>query len=108
MFSSSIELYDAIYGAFKDYATEADRVAEVLARVAPDAQTILDVGCGTGAHARLLSDRFGYRVDGLDLEEGFLELARRKHPGGRFFQGDMTSFQLGRRYDVVMSLFSSI
>jgi SAM-dependent methyltransferase len=107
VFSSTADLYDAIYAPIKDYAAETQRIAELLARAAPGARTILDVGCGTGEHARLLAER-GYQVDGIDLEPAFVELARRKHPGGRFLQGDMASFDLGRRYDVVMSLFSAI
>lgn len=108
MFSNSVELYDLIYSRFKDYEAEALRVAQLLRQTAPGARTILDVACGTGEHARILAGKYGFEVDGLDIEPGFVEQARRKHPGGRFFQGDLTSFDLGRRYDVVTCLFSSI
>ena len=108
MFSESAELYDAIYGAFKDYATEAARIASLVRRLQPDAHTILDVRCGTGEHARHLAASHGFAVDGLDLDPGLLAVARRKLPDARFFEADMGAFDLGRRYDVVMCLFSSI
>lgn len=108
MFTESAELYDLIYSTFKDYRAESEAVARLIAGVAPGARTVLDVGCGTGEHARILSREHGLRVDGLDLDEALLARARHKHPGGRFFHGDMSSFDLGERYDVVMTLFSGI
>jgi SAM-dependent methyltransferase len=107
VFSESAELYDLIYGQFKDYAAEADRIAALLERVHPGAETILDVGCGTGEHARHLADA-SYRVDGIDIEPAFVRLAREKHPAGRFTHADMTDFDLGERYDAILCLFSSI
>jgi SAM-dependent methyltransferase len=108
MFSKSADLYDLIYQQFKDYADESRRVAELLERIHPEARTVLDVACGTGEHARILARDHGYRVDGLDLEPGFVRLAEQKHPEGRFVCGDMTDFDVGDRYDVVLCLFSSI
>ncbi len=65
MFSVTAEIYDAIYG-FKDYAGEAMKIRQLIARERPGARTILDIACGTGEHARLLSPDF--EVDGIDLE----------------------------------------
>ena len=107
MFKESAEFYDAIYG-FKDYAAEAARVAAVVRFVHPGARTVLDVACGTGQHARLLSQDHGFEVDGLDLDAELLRIARQKHPSGRFFEADMSDFDLEQRYDAVLCLFSSI
>lgn len=61
----------------------------------PPSTSILDVGCGAGAHALLLQER-GYRVTGLDLSPRLLRIARdnweRKHsnrPGPTWMPGDM-------------------
>lgn len=108
MFTTSAELYDAIYFAFKDYPAEAADIARRLAEEHPGARTVLDVGCGTGEHARLLASRTGLQVDGLDLNADFVRLARAKHPTGRFYLGDMTGFALPDRYDAVICMFSSI
>ena len=108
MFSESAQLYDAIYRAFKDYAAEADAIATLVRASHPGSSTILDVGCGTGEHALHLRQRYGFAVDGLDRDAGLLAVAREKLPDARFFEGDMASFDVGHRYDVVMCLFSSI
>jgi ubiquinone/menaquinone biosynthesis C-methylase UbiE len=108
VFSETPELYDLIYGSFKDYGAEAGQVAALLANRVPQARTVLDVACGTGEHARILGRDHGYQVDGLDMEPGFLELARRKVPEARFWQADMADFDLGVEFDAVICLFSSI
>ncbi len=108
MFDASSDLYDLIYSAFKDYPAEASAVAALLRTRHRGAHTILDVGCGTGEHARRLATEHGFAVDGVDLDPGFVRIARTKHPEGRFFCGDMRDFHLSARYDAVISLFSSI
>ncbi len=108
MFTEAAELYDAIYFSFKDYAAEAADIARLVNSLSPGAHTILDVACGTGEHARILSADHGYQVDGIDLNDDFLRFARLKNPAGRFVSADMTDFDLGRRYDAVICMFSSI
>jgi SAM-dependent methyltransferase len=108
MFSETAELYDLIYGQFKDYVGESRRIAALLEGVHPGARRLLDVACGTGEHARVLAAEHGYAVDGLDLEPELVRIARSKNPGGQFFCADMVDFQLERRYDAVLCLFSSI
>ena len=107
MFSDSAELYDAIYGSFKDYAAEAAVIANVIRTGQPSARTLLDVGCGTGEHVMHLRAR-GFVADGLDIDPALLAIAARKVPSAEFFEADMTDFDLGTRYDVVACLFSSI
>jgi len=107
MFSESAHLYDAIYRAFKDYAAEAAAIATAVRAAHPSARTILDVGCGTAEHALHLN-RLGFEVDGLDLDPGLLAVAREKLPEARFYMADMAGFDLGRHYDIVTCLFSSI
>lgn len=106
MFTRTARLYDAIY-AFKDYQREADvlgRVIETHARI--PVRTLLDVGCGTGAHLQWLRQR--YSVEGLDLDDGLLEVARTRCPDVVFHVADMAGFELGRSFDTVVSLFGSI
>jgi SAM-dependent methyltransferase len=108
MYSESTHVYDAIYGEFKDFGSEAREIAGIIRAKMPEARRLLDVGCGSGRHAAFLSEQHDFQVDGLDIESGFLEIARERCPNGEFFRGDMASFDLGRRYDAVLCLFSSI
>jgi len=107
-FSKSAEYYDAIYFAFKDYALDADQIAARIRALQPSARTLLDVACGSGEHARLLRERHGFEVDGVDINPDFVRLALAKNPAGRFQVADMVDFDLGRKYDAVICLFSSI
>ena len=108
MFSESAELYDLIYSQFKDYPAEASTLASLIRTEHPTARTVLDVACGTAEHARLLVEAHGFEVDGLDLDANFVRIARAKLKRGEVFEGDMTSFALPRKYDVVLCLFSAI
>lgn len=106
MFQESAALYDRIYGKVKNYADEAEKVRTLISKHRPEARSILDVACGTGEHARFLSST--YEVDGLDLNSSFVEIAQTKNPKGRFLVGDMANFDTGKKYDVIVCLFSSI
>jgi SAM-dependent methyltransferase len=108
MFSASAELYDLVYSGFKDYAAEAAQLVALIRQAHPQARTVLDVACGTGEHARLLAEEHGFEVDGLDIDPALVTIAQRKLSRGSVYEADMTAFELGRRYDVVVCLFSSI
>jgi SAM-dependent methyltransferase len=49
-----------------------------------------------------------FEVEGLDIEPGFLAMARERNPGLVFHEGDMIRFALGRTFDVITCLFSSV
>jgi ubiquinone/menaquinone biosynthesis C-methylase UbiE len=106
-YSQAAEFYDLLYSAGKDYGREAELVSDLIRARAPEARTILDAGCGTGAHARALID-IGFDVDGIDIEPAFVEIASRKCPEGTFAVADMRTMELEGRYDAVMCLFSAI
>lgn len=104
-FLQSAELYDAIYH-FKHYQRESEHLRNLIDRIVPDARTLLDVACGTGEHARFLKQY--YAVDGIDLNNSYIEAARAKNPSGKYSCADMADFELRARYDVVTCLFSAI
>jgi SAM-dependent methyltransferase len=105
LFTKSAAFYDAIY-SWKDYPAETEKIRSIVAARARKAETLLDVACGTGQHLSLLRDSF--TVEGVDLDPGLLEIARARLPDVPFHLGDMRTFNLGRRFDVVTCLFSSI
>jgi SAM-dependent methyltransferase len=108
VFTATADLYDVIYRAQKDYRREARQLAKLVRAANPSATTLLDLACGTGEHAAHLRDEQGFSVDGLDLNEHFVELARAKNPDGDFRCGDMTDFDFSKQYDAVACLFGSI
>lgn len=105
MFTKSARFYDALYH-FKDYAAASRQLHALIQRTNPGAKTLLDVGCGTGKHLECL--RGDYQVEGLDINPELLKIARRRCPEVPCHEGDMISFRLGRTYDVVTCMFSSI
>src|SRR5438132_6970452 len=68
MYARSARIYDLLYTGtrIKDYAAEADVLHAIIQRVHPDARTLLDVACGTGAHLAFLRER--YEVAGLIVD----------------------------------------
>ena len=107
MYSQSAQYYDAIYASFKNYAAEVRKAHKIIQKYKQSkGKLLLDVACGTGAHAGLLSKY--YQVEGLDLDPKMLSVARKKYPKITFHQGDMSDFDLERQFDVVVCLFSSI
>ncbi|MFS1512626.1 class I SAM-dependent methyltransferase [Chengkuizengella sp. SCS-71B] len=105
MFYQTSEFYDLIY-SFKNYRDEAEKIKKYIDEIQPHTKTILDVACGTGEHASFLKK--SYKIDGIDLNEEFIEIAKTKNPQGNYYTRDMTQFDLKQTYDIVMCLFSSI
>ncbi len=105
MFRQTARFYDALY-SWKDYPAENERLLALFDSRAPNARTLLDVACGTGVHLALLRD--WYEVEGADLDPTMLEVAAERLPGVPLHEADMVTLDLGREFDLVTCLFSSI
>ncbi len=107
MLTHSTAFYDKLYAARrKDYVAEATAIAALVRRRVPSAKTLLDVGCGTGSHLAAFAG-LGFDVRGIDADLKIVALARSRVPHLTVDPADMTDFDLGRRFDVVVSLFGS-
>jgi ubiquinone/menaquinone biosynthesis C-methylase UbiE len=95
--------YDAVQG---DRADHSAYIRSLIEQHHPQARTLLEVACGTGSVLKQLDPY--YEVTGVDRSEAMLEVARRKLPGVSLEQGDMTDFELGATFDVVLCAFDSI
>jgi SAM-dependent methyltransferase len=103
-------LYDRLmsgvpYGAWVAY------LERILSRFECNPSTILDVCCGTGNVSLLLAKK-GYRVSGVDISPSMIEIAREKSEKrciqADFQVADVCRFNLGRRFNLAVSLFDSL
>ncbi len=108
MYDKSARIYDLLYvgSGIKDYPAEAADLHRIIDDACPAAQTLLDVACGTGAH--LVEMQRWYAVEGVDLSSAMLAVARTRLPGIPLHEGDMRKLDLGKTFDAVTCLFSSI
>ena len=106
MYRQLANYYDEIY-YFKNYQKETDKIETLIQRHKKSSgNRLLDVACGTGNHIEYLKQH--YSVEGLDSSPEMLRIARKKHPEVVFHRGDMTSFKLNHRFDIITCLFSAI
>jgi SAM-dependent methyltransferase len=114
VFENYARYYNLLYRD-KDYVMETEFIHQLLQTYAPGAQSILELGCGTGTHALLLVQA-GYEVHGVDLSTQMLKLF-----GDRFSQlpqelvsrlaysqGDLRTIRLDQQFDAIISLFHVI
>ncbi len=99
--------YDFIYST-KDYKKEADQLRRLIRKYKKSpGKRLLEVACGTGGHLQYLKKDFTITATDLNLE--MLEVARRKNKSGvTFKQADMVKLNLGKKFDIILCLFSSI
>ncbi|GLI36593.1 class I SAM-dependent methyltransferase [Geobacter hydrogenophilus] len=105
VFESYSRYYDLLYRD-KDYAGEAAYVDRLIRSYQPGAVSLLDLGCGTGRHSRLLADK-GYKVHGVDASREMLHVAHEKSTGGTaaFSHGDIRDLRLDEKFDAAVALF---
>jgi SAM-dependent methyltransferase len=101
----NFDRYAAYYGLFnqgKNYLVEVDYLDRLIIQYAPGSSTVLELGLGTGRHARLLKEK-GYIVTGIERSPKMAALARLN--GIDCVIGDISEVDLGRQFDAVLSLF---
>lgn len=69
-------------------------------------KTILDVGCGSGIYAKILSQE-GFFVEGIDSSKKMIDLANRycTHTNAKFFHSSFENYSITRKYDIVLGSF---
>lgn len=101
VFKSYSKYYDLLYQD-KDYQAEVNYICSLLKRFSPNSTFLFEMGCGTGKHAKILSEN-GFNVYGIDISESMLQLA--KAIGVKCEIGDARFFRAGKIFDCVLSLF---
>ncbi len=101
------QYYDLLYED-KDYVGEVEYIDNLIKENTTNAESILDMGCGTGKHAELLCKE-GYIVHGIDLSKDMLKIAENRRDGIEnkltFSYSNIQDLNLNKKFDVVVSLF---
>jgi SAM-dependent methyltransferase len=106
-YQRSADVYDVMNAARgKSYPDEAATLLRLVGERVPDAESLLDVACGTGLHLQYLREEL--RVEGLEPHPRLRAIAQERLGDVPVHDGDMRTFELGRRFDVVTCLFSPI
>ena len=99
------QYYDLLYSD-KDYEAEADFVNTLIRENSNNVKTLLDMGCGTGAHAAIFCNK-GYKVHGIDLSEDMLNIAKMRRKGKEknltFSHSSIQDFNLNKNYFIKIS-----
>lgn len=91
--------YDIFYSK-KDYKKEVNFLKNFIKKD----DKIIDIGCGTGIHASLLSE---YDIDGLDLNKEMLEIAKTRITG-KLYNQNILDINITKKYNVIISMFAVI
>lgn len=105
----SIEAYERIYGRGFVSPGGVDTARELVARLQLEpGQRVLDVGCGLGGCALVMAET-GAHVNGIDVSENMLAIARARLVGHRcahlvhYEHGDCLELDRTTHYDAVHS-----
>jgi SAM-dependent methyltransferase len=82
-------------------------ISDQVRRRVAEPRTWLDLCCGSGHLLELLEGK-AVRATGLDASPHQLAIARRSAASARLVRGDVRSFNLKRKFDVVTCLFDSL
>jgi SAM-dependent methyltransferase len=99
------QYYNLIYQN-KNYSDEVNYIDNLLLNSTnAKINSILDLGCGTGKHDFLLSEK-GYQITGVDISKEMIEIAESTNkPNIEFVLGDIRNIDLNKKFDAVISLF---
>lgn len=113
-----LEIYDNFYAEIYDQLFQSDLKNEYecvqiqknyLKKWTGSKIKLLDVGCGTGHHLRILK-RYGHDVEGLDISPHMLKKAKKQCPGVLLKKGDFDNPSLyeSRRFTHIICMFYTI
>ncbi|MDQ6711923.1 MAG: class I SAM-dependent methyltransferase [Candidatus Dormibacteraeota bacterium] len=98
--------------SFDGFATDYDRFASLepaglrdwlVTQLPARGRRVLDAGCGSGRHTRVLAERFDHVV-GVDISAPLIAIARdRPGPNVRYIVGDLMTFSDAHGFDLVFS-----
>jgi ubiquinone/menaquinone biosynthesis C-methylase UbiE len=106
LYNHLAQYYDSLFW-WKDYEKESRMLKRLIDRhKISKGRRLLDVACGTGSHLFYLQNEFC--CTGIDQSKEMLAISSKKVSNATFKQGEMSSFKLPRKFDVLLCLFNSI
>lgn len=105
------EVYNLYWTEFIDII--APQIIKFYNQLNLENNYVLDLACGTGRLSKYLVDA-GFNVTGIDLSSDMIRIAKRKmretdvDTGVEFIVGDITDFNLDKKYGLVVSTFDSL
>ena len=98
-------LYNREWGAFGSNIFPALKI--IAGRSLSKRAKILDLCCGTGQLAKVLTEK-GYHVTGIDGSAEMLHYAKENAPSAEFILSDARTFSLPPVYNAVFSTFDAL
>ena len=100
-------IYDFVYSS-KDYKRECDFILSLVG----ENKKILDVGCGTGTHAAIISEKSNF-VHGIDISEDMINVAKNKYLALEnidFIKSSVEAYlsKTKIKYDAVICMFNIV
>ncbi len=84
----------------EEYAEETEYYCKLIkAHSRIGTKTLLHLGCGAGGNDHTFKKHF--KVTGVDVSKGMLDIARKRNPEATYLRGDMRSIRLKERFDAV-------
>src|SRR3989338_93895 len=106
LYKKLAKYYDLVY-SWKDYKKEANKIRKLIKKYKKsEGKGLLDVACGTGGHLKFLKSNF--YCTGIDINDEMLKIAKKESQRVVFKKADMTNFNLHKKFNVIICLFSSI
>lgn len=93
------DFYD-IFNKYRNYNIEMRFILNML----KNKKRVLDLGCGTGTHLNIL-ENLGYIVEGIDLSEKMVMLAKEK-VNGPIHVANILDYKIDEKYDGIISMRS--
>jgi SAM-dependent methyltransferase len=92
---------ERIICSVEDYQEESEIFRKaILDKSKNESETLLHLGCGAGFHDYTLKKYF--KITGVDMSEGMLDIAHEINPDITYLQGDMQNIKLREYFDAVI------
>jgi len=96
--------YDAIAQRWQDPQMQSIGISQLdrAVQFTTARQYALDIGCGCSGRFidRLIAH--GFQVEGVDISERMIALAKERHPNVAFHHADISQWNLPRKYDFIV------